>query len=131
MTPLEDVAVTERRLHSRSYGRSSSRGLVVPVFRGERQRIVGLLFVKDLIFVDPEDETALTSLLGIFARVADRRRDDSWTMCADLQGRPWAFGIGAEAVTKKLSARRLAVEEGINSKWARRPRRARPPFSLG
>ena len=40
----------------------------VPVFRGERQRIVGLLFVKDLIFVDPEDETALTSLLGIFAR---------------------------------------------------------------
>ena len=25
-------------------------------------------FVKDLIFVDPEDETALTSLLGIFAR---------------------------------------------------------------
>ena len=28
----------------------------VPVYARERQHVVGLLFVKDLIFVDPEDE---------------------------------------------------------------------------
>ena len=71
MTPLEDVYMLPEstRLSFKVVREIFEQGFSrVPVFRGERQRIVGLLFVKDLIFVDPEDETALTSLLGIFAR---------------------------------------------------------------
>ncbi|EGB12362.1 hypothetical protein AURANDRAFT_2914, partial [Aureococcus anophagefferens] len=71
MTPLEDVFMLPesttlsfkvvREIFEQGFSR-------VPVFRGERQHIVGLLFVKDLIFVDPEDETPLASLLSIFSR---------------------------------------------------------------
>jgi len=71
MTPLEDVYMLPEstRLSFKVVREIFEQGFSrVPVFRGERQVIVGLLFVKDLIFVDPEDETALTSLLSIFAR---------------------------------------------------------------
>lgn len=71
MTPLEDVYMLPestnlsfqaiREIFEHGFSR-------VPVFRGERQNIVGLLFVKDLIFVDPEDETPIASLISIFER---------------------------------------------------------------
>mmetsp|Transcript_17252 Transcript_17252/g.56065 ORF Transcript_17252/g.56065 Transcript_17252/m.56065 type:complete len:874 (-) Transcript_17252:45-2666(-) len=71
MTPLEDVYMlpanttlnfsTVRDIFEHGFSR-------VPVFKGERENIVGLLFVKDLIFVDPEDETPISSLLSIFKR---------------------------------------------------------------
>ena len=71
MTPLEDVYMLPEstRLSFKIVREIFEQGFSrVPVFRGERQHIVGLLFVKDLIFVDPEDETPLASLLSIFAR---------------------------------------------------------------
>ncbi len=40
----------------------------VPVYARERQHVVGLLFVKDLIFVDPEDEVPLAEYLRVFER---------------------------------------------------------------
>ena len=68
MTPLEDVFMLPesttlsfkvvREIFEQGFSR-------VPVFRGERQHIVGLLFVKDLIFVDPEDETPLARGLEV------------------------------------------------------------------
>lgn len=71
MTPLEDVymlpdtTTLSFRVVREIFEHGFSR---VPIFAGERTRIVGLLFVKDLIFVDPEDETPISSLLGIFHR---------------------------------------------------------------
>ena len=38
----------------------------IPVYEGDKQNIVGLLFVRDLAFVDPDDETPLTSLLSFY-----------------------------------------------------------------
>ncbi|KAJ1444882.1 hypothetical protein M885DRAFT_551676 [Pelagophyceae sp. CCMP2097] len=71
MTPLEDVYMLPestqlsfkvvREIFEQGFSR-------VPVFKGDRANIVGLLFVKDLIFVDPEDETPLSQLLSIFHR---------------------------------------------------------------
>ena len=59
MTPLEDAYMLEescklsfavvRDIFDHGFSR-------VPVYARERQHVVGLLFVKDLIFVDPEDE---------------------------------------------------------------------------
>lgn len=40
----------------------------VPVFSRQRQHVVGLLFVKDLIFVDPEDGVPLAEYLRVFER---------------------------------------------------------------
>ena len=59
MTPLEDAYMLEescklsfavvRDIFDHGFSR-------VPVYARERQHVVGLLFVKDLIFVDLEDE---------------------------------------------------------------------------
>lgn len=40
----------------------------VPVFDKDRNDIVGLLLVKDLIFVDPEDEMPVRNFIQIFGR---------------------------------------------------------------
>ena len=114
MTPLEDAYMLEescklsfavvRDIFDHGFSR-------VPVYARERQHVVGLLFVKDLIFVDPEDEVPLAEYLRVFERSielvdgnaqcrerpADRRRDRFVGRCpADLQGRAWASRVGAE-----------------------------------
>jgi metal transporter CNNM len=40
----------------------------VPVYEVSRNNIIGLLLVKDLIFVDPEDDTPVRSFVQIFGR---------------------------------------------------------------
>jgi metal transporter CNNM len=41
----------------------------IPIYEGNnRSNVIGLLFVKDLIFVDPEDETPLRNFVRIFGR---------------------------------------------------------------
>jgi metal transporter CNNM len=40
----------------------------IPVYEVSRNNIIGLLFVKDLIFVDPEDETSVRRFVQIFGR---------------------------------------------------------------
>ena len=71
MTPLEDAYMLEescklsfavvRDIFDNGFSR-------VPVYARERQHVVGLLFVKDLIFVDPEDEVPLAEYLRVFER---------------------------------------------------------------
>ena len=71
MTPLEDAYMLEescklsfavvRDIFDHGFSR-------VPVYARERQHVVGLLFVKDLIFVDPEDEVPLAEYLRVFER---------------------------------------------------------------
>lgn len=37
----------------------------MPVFDGERQNIVGILYSKDLILVDPDDEIEIGAVLSL------------------------------------------------------------------
>jgi Mg2+/Co2+ transporter CorC len=36
----------------------------IPVYEGARSNIMGILYVKDLILVDPDDEAELSAVLG-------------------------------------------------------------------
>ena len=38
----------------------------IPVFEGDQQNVVGLLYVRDLAFVDPDDEIPLTNILKFY-----------------------------------------------------------------
>lgn len=40
----------------------------IPVYEVSRDNVIGLLFVKDLIFIDPEDEVPIKSFIQIFGR---------------------------------------------------------------
>lgn len=40
----------------------------IPVYEVSKNNIIGLLFTKDLIFIDPEDETPVRSFVEIFGR---------------------------------------------------------------
>lgn len=40
----------------------------IPVYEVSVNNIIGLLFVKDLIFIDPEDETPVKNFVQIFGR---------------------------------------------------------------
>ena len=40
----------------------------IPVYEVSKNNIIGLLFTKDLIFIDPEDETPVRSFVDIFGR---------------------------------------------------------------
>lgn len=40
----------------------------IPIYEVTRDNIIGLLFVKDLIFIDPEDEIPVRSFVQIFGR---------------------------------------------------------------
>jgi metal transporter CNNM len=40
----------------------------IPVYEVSKNNVVGLLFVKDLIFIDPEDETPILKFIQVFGR---------------------------------------------------------------
>ena len=40
----------------------------VPVYEEDRNHVVGLLLVKDLIFIDPDDDITIRKFMGIFSR---------------------------------------------------------------
>lgn len=48
----------------------------IPVYSGTRGNITGMLFVKDLIFIDPEDAVPVKSFQKIFLRNIERVWDD-------------------------------------------------------
>ncbi|CAN7990639.1 unnamed protein product [Ixodes hexagonus] len=69
MTRMDDVfmlpvtAVLDFETVSQIIGQGYTR---IPVFEGERNNIVGLLNIKDLAFVDPEDEIPLRTLCEFY-----------------------------------------------------------------
>ncbi|EER10605.1 Magnesium and cobalt efflux protein corC, putative [Perkinsus marinus ATCC 50983] len=71
MTPVEDVfmlpieAVLDYKTVTQIFQCGFSR---IPVYSGTMNNIVGVLFTKDLILVDPDDATPLSAFLQIFAR---------------------------------------------------------------
>lgn len=45
----------------------------IPVFAKDHNDVIGLLFTKDLIFIDPDDETPLKNFVQIFGRAVTVR----------------------------------------------------------
>ena len=73
MTPIEKTFMlnVEERLNFDCIARIFKAGYSrIPVFEVSRNNVIGLLFTKDLIFVDPEDETPLRNFVSIFGRGA-------------------------------------------------------------
>ncbi|KAK9793438.1 hypothetical protein WJX73_001824 [Symbiochloris irregularis] len=73
MTSLEQIFMLERslRLTFQTMLAIYKSGFTrIPVYEGNRHNIVGILYVKDLILVDPDDEIELSAVLSFRGRNA-------------------------------------------------------------
>jgi len=71
MTPREKTFMlnVDERLNFATIAKIFKTGYSrIPVYAVSTNNIIGLLFVKDLIFIDPEDETPVRSFVQIFGR---------------------------------------------------------------
>ena len=69
MTPLENVFMlsADEKLSFEIIAKIFKTGYSrIPVYEVDMNNIIGLLFTKDLIFIDPEDETPIRSFVQIF-----------------------------------------------------------------
>eukprot|EP00871_Galdieria_phlegrea_P001747 jgi/Galph1/2573/GphlegSOOS_G1248.1 len=71
MTPLDKVFMLDETCHlnfktlSLIFQSGHSR---IPVYSGTRENIIGILFTKDLILIDPDDDISLNTVLCFFRR---------------------------------------------------------------
>ena len=73
MTPLENTFMVnvDDKLNFETMATIFKTGYSrIPVYESSPKNIVGMLFVKDLIFIDPEDETPVKQFIDIFGRQA-------------------------------------------------------------
>ena len=71
MTPIDNTFMlsVDEKLSFETIARIFRTGYSrIPVFEVSRNNVIGLLFVKDLIFIDPEDDTPVRSFVQIFGR---------------------------------------------------------------
>ena len=71
MTPLNNVYMLKMddKLNFETIAKIFKAGYSrIPVYEVSPNNVVGLLFVKDLIFIDPEDETSVADFIEIFGR---------------------------------------------------------------
>ena len=71
MTPLENTFMlsADEQLNFETIARIFKTGYSrIPVYSINKNNVIGLLFVKDLIFIDPEDNTLVSSFVDIFGR---------------------------------------------------------------
>jgi metal transporter CNNM len=71
MTPIENTFMLEvdDRLSFETVAKIFKAGYSrIPVYEIDRNHVIGLLFVKDLIFIDPEDNTRVGDFVEIFGR---------------------------------------------------------------
>jgi hypothetical protein len=71
MTPKEKVYMlsADARLSFKTISEIFKTGFSrIPVYGSSRDDIVGILMTKDLIFIDPEDETPVKNFVQIFGR---------------------------------------------------------------
>eukprot|EP00536_Pseudo-nitzschia_multiseries_P005578 jgi/Psemu1/254626/estExt_Genewise1Plus.C_1070002 len=71
MTAMEQTFMLEvdQKLSFETIGKIFKTGYSrIPVYEISRNNIIGLLFVKDLIFLDPEDNVPVRSFIQIFGR---------------------------------------------------------------
>ncbi|XP_033124614.1 metal transporter CNNM2-like, partial [Anneissia japonica] len=80
MTPLEDCYMLEDEavLDFSTVTEIMNKGFTrIPVFSGTRENICGILFVKDLAFVDPDDCTPLKTVLKFYKHPINFVFDDT------------------------------------------------------
>jgi metal transporter CNNM len=80
MTPLEDVFMVDlaSKLDYRTMTRITQAGHSrIPVYSGARENIIGLLFVRDLTFVDPADCTPLEVVINHYNHPLEEVYDDT------------------------------------------------------
>jgi len=71
MTPLENTFMidVEDKLNFDTMSKIFKTGFSrIPIYEGGVQDVIGLLFTKDLIFIDPDDETPVRNFVQIFGR---------------------------------------------------------------
>jgi metal transporter CNNM len=71
MTPLENAYMlsVDEKLNFDTIADIFKTGYSrIPVYEVSKNNVIGLLFVKDLIFIDPEDETPLLKFIQVFGR---------------------------------------------------------------
>jgi metal transporter CNNM len=71
MTPLENTFMlnVDEKLNFETVARIFKTGFSrIPVYEVTKNNVVGLLFVKDLIFIDPEDENRVRDFVEIMGR---------------------------------------------------------------
>ncbi|CAM9806339.1 unnamed protein product [Ascophyllum nodosum] len=71
MTPMKDCFMlsVEEKLNFKTLSDIFKTGFSrIPVFDKNQNNVIGLLFTKDLIFIDPDDETPLRNFVQIFGR---------------------------------------------------------------
>ncbi|GJQ14148.1 hypothetical protein GpartN1_g5939.t1 [Galdieria partita] len=71
MTPLEKVFMLDENSHlnfktlTLIFQSGHSR---IPVYSGTKENIIGILFTKDLVLIDPDDDISLKTVLSFFHR---------------------------------------------------------------
>jgi metal transporter CNNM len=79
MTKLEDVymlrmdAILDFKTVSDIFSRGHSR---IPVFKDQRENIIGVLYMKELAFVDPDDCTELSTIIKFYKHTLEHVDDD-------------------------------------------------------
>ena len=71
MTPLSDIfsiSITDVLHFDRLKAIYQSGYTRIPVYQGRKDRIVGIVFAKDLVLVDPNDEIPVASILPFCSR---------------------------------------------------------------
>ena len=71
MTPIEDCFMLDvnQRLNFETIADVFKSGFSrIPIYEDTKDNVTGLLFTKDLIFIDPEDETPIRNFVQIFGR---------------------------------------------------------------
>jgi metal transporter CNNM len=71
MTPMDRTFMlgVDEKLSFDTIGKIFKTGYSrIPIYEVSRNNVIGLLFVKDLIFLDPEDEVPIRSFIHIFGR---------------------------------------------------------------
>jgi metal transporter CNNM len=71
MTPMERTFMlgVDEKLSFETIGKIFKTGYSrIPIYEIQRSNVVGILLVKDLIFIDPEDEVPIRSFIQIFGR---------------------------------------------------------------
>jgi len=71
MTPLKNTFMlsVDERLSFETIATIFKTGYSrIPIFEVSKNNVIGLLFVKDLIFIDPSDETPIRNFVQIFGR---------------------------------------------------------------
>ena len=88
MTPLEDCYMLHisLTLDFKTVGEIFETGYSrIPVYDKDKNDVVALLFAKDLILVDPDDETPLRYFVSIFGRPVDTFNDTATVRTAFIK----------------------------------------------